>query len=144
MSNGRVMMRSIAIRRIFAEAFKFRVRGSTQASAEHCSSARKTIERDDFPCELPGSSASNRRDERAQSQALGFDGNRGECKPSICDWNVGIPIKLEMVPEKKAIPSGVFGLKCQCDQVVGIAVFAEILHVNSGNWVSVDSQAVIR
>ena len=40
-------------------------------------------------------------------------------------------IKQKMIPEKKAIPAGFFGVKRECDEVTRITVLAEILNVES-------------
>jgi hypothetical protein len=40
-----------------------------------------------------------------------------------------MPIKLEMIPDEKAIPTRLFGLERERNEVVRIAILAEILDI---------------
>jgi hypothetical protein len=42
-----------------------------------------------------------------------------------------MPIKQKMIPDEEAVPTGLFSIERECEQIVRIAVLAEILDVDS-------------
>ena len=83
------------------------------------------VKRYHFPREFPGPATRDRRDHRTQPEAFGAGCDRGERDPSVHKRNVGMPIKQKMIPDEEAIPTGLFSIERECEQIVRIAVLAE-------------------
>src|ERR1700730_6133509 len=89
------------------------------------------VERHHLPRQFPGPATCDRRDHRTKSKALGLSRDRGERDRSIHKRNIGMPIKQKMIPDEEAVPTWVLGIERECEQIVRIAVLAEIWHVDS-------------
>src|ERR1700722_17935260 len=87
------------------------------------------IKRDPLPSQFPGSSAGYRRDHGTESQAFSSRCDGAKHDPGVHERNVRTPIKQKMIPNEKAVPTGLLGIERECEQIVRIAVLAEILDV---------------
>src|SRR5580704_11790861 len=87
------------------------------------------IKRDHLPSEFPGSSARYRRDHGTESQAFSSRCDGAKHDPGVHERNVRTPIKQNMIPDEKAVPTGLLGIERECEQILRIAVLAEILDV---------------
>src|SRR5579862_5192833 len=66
------------------------------------------VERDGFARELPRVAPKERRDQRSEQDSPGRNRHRGQRDPRIGDRVR--PIDLDMIPNKKRVPSGVFSV----------------------------------
>src|SRR5439155_24865532 len=100
-----------------------------EPDAEDEAPTAQVVKRHRLPSDLVRAAARQRRDHRAESNALGRAGNRRARDPCVRQRDG--PLVSDVVPREEAVPPGRLGAHRQLHQEVDVAERGERRHINA-------------